>query len=303
MNKQNPSKKKSVRFILSFLLGLVFLLSFALGSADVRSTEARRIFMNDTIPLRPAGAITGSAFAQLTAGYSYHDRELAALKELGRGNVPDFLRILRPVQLSGGDAGNGAVSATVFVSPDYLAIGSNADYLRIPLSLPTALAICKKFGSLLPTTKIVDAVYDQCSLKLSPQPIPPCSAMRSNAYFVKHQEMVEESMEGCTLGGLTSGHKKDVVLTRRLLDRPNRVAIYGWHKSDGNPIQPLSTVHIAEYADYSHGVRPVWGTVLIDGKPMPLVDALEDPKLALLFNYEGVIPQCNEFIELNCLVL
>ena len=38
------------------------------------------------------------------------------------------------------------------------------------------------------------------------------------------------------LGRVVSGHKKDVVITNRLLRNPARAAIYGWHRLDGDPI-------------------------------------------------------------------
>ncbi len=63
-----------------------------------------------------------------------------------------------------------------------------------------------------------------------------------------------------------AGHKKDVVITNRLTREQGRIAIYGWHQPTGIPIQPLSTVHGAGYADYSHGIRLVSDVVLIDGK-------------------------------------
>ena len=50
---------------------------------------------------------------------------------------------------------------------------------------------------------------------------------------------------------LTAGPRKDLVLTSRLWLDPGKVAIYGWHRARGAPIQPLSTVHGAGYADYS----------------------------------------------------
>ena len=71
------------------------------------------------------------------------------------------------------------------------------------------------------------------------------------------------------LGALVSGHKKDVVLTNRLITHPGQIAIYGWHRGIGEPIQPLSTVHGAGYADYSHGIRLVSQMAMIDGKLRP----------------------------------
>lgn len=32
--------------------------------------------------------------------------------------------------------------------------------------------------------------------------------------------------------------------------KTNRVTIYGWHKLDGKPIQPLFTGHVDWYVDY-----------------------------------------------------
>jgi len=84
------------------------------------------------------------------------------------------------------------------------------------------------------------------------------------------------------------GHKKDIVITPRLAERAGRVAIYGWHRAEGVPIQPLSTVHEARYADYSHGVRLVSDTVFIGAARRPVFDVLEDPYLCRLLSDEGV---------------
>jgi hypothetical protein len=86
-----------------------------------------------------------------------------------------------------------------------------------------------------------------------------------------------------------AGQKKDVVLTNRLLAKPGRVAIYGWHEGAGRPIQPLSTVHGARYADYSHGVRLVSAVAYVDGYARALSDLLEDRRLARLVSDEGPI--------------
>ena len=94
---------------------------------------------------------------------------------------------------------------------------------------------------------------------------------------------------GCPLGALISGHKKDVVLTNRLRETIGRIAIYGWHRLSGIPIQPLTIVHGANYADYSHGIRLISNVVLIDGQPRSIYEVLEDPKLAPILSDEGPI--------------
>jgi hypothetical protein len=233
----------------------------------------------ETIPSRPQDGISGSEFARRTAGMSGADRQQAALAELRRGNIPEFLRNLKPVTLSYAPSGQDALTAVIWVMPDYLAIGSNEDFLRIPLTYSSATAIANDWGFILPT----------CHLK--PEPLPPGSNMRSSEYYLKHRKMIRAQRHeaGCALGELTSGHKKDVVLTNLLLKKPGRLAIYGWHRRSGKPIQPLSTVHEAEYADYSHGVRLISQTVWIDKRPRSIFDVLQDPVLAPLLTYEGEI--------------
>ena len=90
------------------------------------------------------------------------------------------------------------------------------------------------------------------------------------------------------------GNKKDLVLTSRLWQSPGRVAIYGWHREVDQPIQPLSTVHGARYADYSHGVRLVSGTVYVNGVKRPIADVLAEPALAKLLTSEGPLTRVAE---------
>ncbi len=52
--------------------------------------------------------------------------------------------------------------------------------------------------------------------------------------------MIREKQPKNAAGKLIAGHKKDVVITNRLLTMPKRVAIYGWHRPNGSPIQPLA---------------------------------------------------------------
>ena len=166
--------------------------------------------------------------------------------------------------------------------PDYLAIGSDADFLRIPMNLQTAIAIAARFGFVLPTRKMVDAIYRQSAYHFVPEPLSAGSADEVHRLLPEHNEMIEQQarLRGIPLGRLVSGHKKDVVLTNRLARTEGRIAIYGWHRPNGAPIQPLSTVHGACYADYSHGIRLVSETAIEDGVFRSVRDLLQDSRLA-----------------------
>jgi hypothetical protein len=235
---------------------------------------------------RPAAAPTGSEFAAAMAGVGDHDRYADTRDQILAGNVPGFLRALVPVELT-----DGTRTITVFVTPDYVAVGTDDDYLTVPLDLVNAAALAQELGMGLPTPRIVDAVYRAADVRLAPIPLPPGPDMRSIAYVVDHDALIGDERREVAAGELVAGTKKDVVLTPELWAKPDREAIYGWHRSDGDPIQPLCLWHGAHYADYSHGVRLVGGTVLVDGAPRSYFDALADPALAPLLTGEGPIPR------------
>ena len=111
--------------------------------------------------------------------------------------------------------------------------------------------------------------------------------------FEEHDRMVTalRSLREEPPGALVAGHKKDVVLAAGLASAPGRVAIYGWHRPDGRPIQPLYLGHLDTWVDYSHGIRLVHRQVLLDGAPHDLHAALGDPGTARLFSAEGVVPR------------
>lgn len=225
-------------------------------------------------------------------------REQAIRRELLAGDLPDFLRNLVPVQLRYQPPAGKAIAATVFVMPEYLAIGSDNDFLRIPMNLYTAAAVAARMGFVLPTRKMVDAIYRQAAYHFSPEPMTAGPEMRSTEYYRIHNEKIDAQARalGVMLGALVSGHKKDVVLTNLLNHNPGRIAIYGWHRLTGLPIQPLSTVHGACYADYSHGIRLVSDTVLVNGQARSIYDVLQDPVMARALSDEGPIANVRELI-------
>jgi hypothetical protein len=93
------------------------------------------------------------------------------------------------------------------------------------------------------------------------------------------------------LGSLTAGHKKDVVITNQLLGEIGKtnVAIYGWHRSNRDPIQYLYVRHLNSWVDYSHGIRLVSNRVILNGKPLRLPEIFMDPIYSKLISEEGRI--------------
>ncbi len=266
--------------MLSLVAGLCFLVGF--------QAKPPRL----DLPPRNPRAINGSQLAIETDGLSLQDREDRFFKEIRAGNIPSFLREFVPINLSD-QAESRELRGTVFVLPDYLAIGSDDDFLYVPLTPYTAQRLATFLHCSLPTPKLVDAIYGQATLKLKPQPIPPSPEMTRVKTFLDHTVLVMRQIRGQvgTRNSLVAGHKKDVVITKGLVDHPGRVAIYGWHQPDGKPIQPLYLGHDASWADYSHGIRLVSQYMLVNGKPTNLFRTLNQPLEAKLVSDEGILKQ------------
>ena len=176
--------------------------------------------------------------------------------------------------------------------PDYLAVGSTSDHFRMPLSPQTAQRIADRTGTSLPTPLMVDAIWAAAAVRLGPDSIPPTPEMTTVPVFERHEVRIRARRgvhDDHPMGSLVAGHKKDIVLTARLDGLDGHVAIYGWHKPDGRPIQPVYTGHTDRWVDYSHGVRLVARRLLIDGVEHDLLEVLRDPQLAWLLSDEGVI--------------
>lgn len=230
-----------------------------------------------SLPPRGTRAESGSDFYKSVFAVDRFQREQLAEREILSGNVPPFLRSFTEIRTSLSTPSGKRIEAAYFVLPDYLAIGSETDFARIPLTPMTAQAIADSLHCFLPTRKMVDDIYRAALVKLDPVPM---YALRDSAVTMYHHNLIVEGQRRLRKG-LIAGIKKDVVITGQIPrdPRPDRVAIYGWHRLDGTPIQPLYTGHVNWYVDYSHGIRLVDRTIYVDGKPMDYIDVLKDTVL------------------------
>ena len=246
------------------------------------------------LPAREPGAPGGSVLLERLKTSPIAEREEVIVEEILAGNVPDFLRNLCPVNLQKRIDGKEVV-AKAFATPDYLAVGSDDDYFLAPLRPTAAQEIADRLECFLPTPLLVDAIYAAAPLKLPPNPLQPGPAMTTMTVMGEHNAIVggqrKEAIAAHPLGTLTGGDKKDVVLARALSNHAGKVAIYGWHRLDTSPIQPLYTGHTENWVDYSHGIRLVSQKMIVDGEPRRASDLLADPQLSALISGEGTIAE------------
>lgn len=254
-----------------------FILIWASLSLCIACSSRRHIpFPKETGP-----ATGGADFYRIVTTWQWKERDSLAVRLVLSGDVPKFLSKFVRIRTSILDSVTGAtIDAVYYVAPDYLSIGTDDDWARIPLTPMAAQKVADSLNCFLPTRKMVDDIYTQAKVRLEPVPM---YAFRDSSITMWHHHLI---VEGQRKGrkGLIAGIKKDVVITGKIPrdPKPDRVAIYGWHRPTGKAIQPLYTGHVDWYVDYSHGIRLVYRTIFVNGKAMDYIDVLKSPVLSRL---------------------
>lgn len=281
--------RRAKKFTTALLRVSLFLAAFSVRSQTLN------------LPPRSPDAPGGSEFASLIApmpapGVS-SERENWIYAQIAHGNVPNFLRTLVPVTTNAVINGTNH-TITYYVTPDYMAVGSDTNYFLMPMTPLLAQRLADLLDCSLPTRKMVNDIWTKAPVKLAPAPIPPSPEMITVPVFAQHNSMVRtqrlQQIAAHPLGELVGGDKKDVIISSLIYNNlhagvPKPVVIYGWHYLDGTPIQPAYNGHEETYADYSHGIRLVQMNVVADGISKRLTNILSDPNLAALVSDEGVI--------------
>ena len=170
--------------------------------------------------------MTGSQFTVAILPLSLTARENLIYNEIISGNVPNFYRNLSAVTSTAIISGT-LQSVTYYVTPDYIAIVSDADYFLCPMSPMVATKIVDSIGCTLPTRKMVNDIYAQAALKLPPLTIPASGTMTTVQAFAQHNNMVGSQRSGSVtaypLGTLVGGDKKDIVISNLIYSTANHI--------------------------------------------------------------------------------
>ncbi|MEJ7727775.1 MAG: hypothetical protein WKG00_01015 [Polyangiaceae bacterium] len=276
----------------SALLALGGLAAAACGPAPAAApmvTPPRPLPPRPPVPPWPArrpDALAGTAFLERIRDLVGPLRDERILAELEEGNVPRFMRSFVALPLTEGEGTAAAKVTQAWVLPDYLCVGSDDDFLRVPMLASTAQRIVDALGCVLPTPHLVDIIFRHAR-HLPPVALEAGPLMVSSDAYRLQDERVEAARTklGTALGALVAGHKKDIVICARL--SAGRLAIYGFHRADGEPVQPLSLVHSTKYVDYAQGVRLVHRAVCIEGRERAVADVLADAADAHWLSDEG----------------
>ena len=257
-------------------------------------------------------ALTGHEFIQKVQDMGFWDMEEQTVAQILVGNVPSALKKFRKITytvtirhryqsftLEGfpdGPVKNETHKYTVemWVLPDYLAVGNDQDFVRMPMGPLAAQRVADSLYCSLPTTFLSDRIDEVSEGRIEIFPFRPVGDRNMKPLcFEDSNNAINALMrsKGLKFGQFVSGLKKDVVLTTRLENEAGfdrHVAIYGWHHPDGHPQQPLFIRHGNFYSDYSHGIRMIYRTIKIDGREYDLRKVLEDPLMFRLVSDESV---------------
>ncbi|TAK91623.1 MAG: hypothetical protein EPO07_19715 [Verrucomicrobia bacterium] len=270
--------------------------------SDWRQVSAQTL----NLPPRAADALTGTQFTNViastaspTSGSS--EREYWIYAQVLSGNVPNWLRTLKPINTS-----ISGHTATYYVAPDYLAIGSDQDYFLMPTTPLLAQRLGDRLGCTLPTRKMVGQIWTNATAKLEPVTFSPSTfdilsldVFGSENASVRALRDFQIQTNSQPLGALVGGDKKDVIISTLIYSNlhtgvPKPVVIYGWHRylspNYGVEWQPLYNGHEETYADYSHGARFVQLNLTVDGSANTVTNVLTSAALAGLLSDESVAP-------------
>lgn len=269
--------------------------------------ESKPTFSNGKIPERPINALTGSQFLESQKGLSQSKMEQAIFNEIDQGNIPSFCRSENMKRLT---IEKNGYKVTYKAALDYLSIGSDTDYIRIPITPLLAQKLAKKYNWGIPTASITEHIYKNANIKLegkgyltgekgSTKLAEQQSKMQSTEYIQKHSLDIDKQISKLNQHNsnteqlLVAGHKKDVIVSQYAINHPGNLDMRGLY-INGQAVQK-NPAHQDTYRDYSHGFRPIGGNLEIikpDGttETIRYYDGLKIPEIAEILNgKEGAI--------------
>ena len=274
---------------------LVFSLLMIVGCVQ-KSEDKAHLVVSDAlqIPLveRVDSAMTGKEFIKSVDTALFVDREAAIAREILAGNVPDFMRHFKTVEYQVKGADSVLHTVRINTLPDYLMVGTDSDFVRMPMGPLTAQMIADSLHCTMPTALLVDKIAEASEGRIDPFPFRPVGIRNVYSYTFEDSNNAINALfkaKGYKFGQMVSGLKKDVILTSKIAGdttRRNHVTIYGWHYPDGTRIQRSNNIHVNFYVDYSHGIRLLDRTAYVDGDSVDIPTALTDSVQFRLFSDE-----------------
>lgn len=193
------------------------------------------------------------------------------------------------------------------VTNDYLKV----DNLRIPVAGQTGQKIADNFDMVLPTPKIVDAIYHNADAKIFTPPLSSGGKIGDRYYSgidvvrgkisdsdssLAYNQSIDKALEGKD-PKLVGGSMKELIQPQ---SSPNKLGIYGWFTPNGTPLQPANSPHdTIQHSEYGLGLRLVDKQATIvnpDGstRKVNINELAKDPQFGKLITDTNGLTRYNE---------
>jgi hypothetical protein len=157
--------------------------------------------------------------------------------------------------------------------------------VRFDVTAEGAQRIADRLHAILPTPRILQLIWEQADVRLTPCTLPSDAEMASTARMIEHSKCVDQRIAGRK--GLIVNVGKHWVLTNRISEKRNLAANYGWFMKGRRPIQTVGTRHDTAHTDYSQVLRLVKPSMRVDGREVDIRQVGRSPELWGLVSDEG----------------
>ncbi len=269
-----------------------------LGPPEVSEHPPRRVVIPGSRLMRD--------YAQLDAG-NEPARHRFVLEQVARRNLPSTWNRWVTV----GVRGRRGTRVEFEVSPHGLRVGTDADWVEIPLDGPHSAAAAELLGCQLATEWMIEQTHRQAAAEgtlvhyYSASEIaaalgwhdwnnnaPDGPAMKGATFFRWRNQLLRRWLRRRSIADdtLVSGYFKAVVPPIDGQTRRGGLEMVGGRDEEGLQIQPLSGgLHRRTYFDYSHNVRLVRDFVRVDGRELPLDEFFTSVRYAREFLFRRTV--------------
>lgn len=189
------------------LLKYLIVVSLLFYSGNMLAADKKLLL---PLPQRDAMAVTGSTFVKTIDTVAFEVRENRIAEEILSGNIPGFLREFRKFSYR-----RNGTEIEFYALPDYLAIGTGEDFIRMPMGPVTAQRIADSLFCSLPTALLVDEIARASEGAIEPFPFRPLGERNTFPVVFEDSNNAINALyraKGYEPGQLISGLKKDVIL-------------------------------------------------------------------------------------------
>ena len=176
---------------------------------------------------KPAATLGGRAFMMRADTTDFWSLEDVIVEVVTAGNVPTELRSFRKIVFTTPVVDSVEVlrkkhKVEMWVLPDYVAIGTDDDFVRMPMGPMAAQRIADALDCTLPTPFLVDRIAEVSEGHVDIFPFRPLGSRNCQPIVFQDSDNAIKALfkaHGYRFGQFISGLKKDIVLTYKIMSR------------------------------------------------------------------------------------